>query len=76
MTNEKELKKANCGSSKNPKLFGIDIHVDDSEGVRMEGEKYGFKTIIIQPADEKWVDKILERIKIEEMKLKATKSVI
>src|SRR5262245_53680998 len=31
--------------SKNPPCFGIDLHVDDSEGVRMEGKKYGFDVV-------------------------------
>jgi len=32
--NSRILKKNNCSASKNPNLFDIDIHVDDSEGVR------------------------------------------
>jgi hypothetical protein len=31
--------------SKNPRAFGIDLHVDDSEGVKLEGKKYGFKGV-------------------------------
>lgn len=44
------------------KLFGIDIHIDDSKGVGMEGEKYGFETIIIDTNDQEWVGKVLTRI--------------
>ncbi|MCP4520581.1 MAG: HAD family hydrolase [Cytophagales bacterium] len=58
----KRLRKHQCYASKNPKLFGIDIHIDDLKGVELEGEKYGFKTIIIDPLDKNWVDIILERI--------------
>lgn len=57
-TNRAKLKSHNCNASKNPKLFGIDIHIDDSEGVGIEGKKYGFKTIIINPNDKDWVSKI------------------
>jgi hypothetical protein len=60
--NQKQLRKHNCTSSKNPKLFGIDLHIDDSQGVGMEGEKYGFETIIIELEDAKWGDKILRKV--------------
>lgn len=64
--NQKQLKQNSCNASKNPKLFGIDIHIDDSKGVEIEGKKYGFKTIIVDINDKKWTDKIkeeLERLK-------------
>lgn len=60
--NQKKLKQHRCRASKNPKLFGIDLHIDDSEGVRIEGERYGFRTIIISPDDQHWVQKILSNI--------------
>ena len=60
--NQKQLRQNNCTASKNPRLFGIDIHIDDSKGVGMEGEKYNFKTIIIDTNDIGWVDKIKKRI--------------
>ncbi|NOS72355.1 MAG: hypothetical protein HOP33_20835 [Verrucomicrobia bacterium] len=44
--------------SKYPPAFGIDLHVDDSEGVRMEGEQCGFRVLVIQPGDEDWVTKV------------------
>ena len=43
-------------------MFHIDIHIDDSQGVKMEGEKYGFKTIIISETDENWTQTILKSI--------------
>jgi len=58
--NQKQLKKHNCTASKNPKLFGIDLHIDDSKGVKMEGEKYGFETLIIELEDREWTAKVLE----------------
>ena len=49
--------------SKFPSQFGIDIHVDDSKGVAMEGEKYGFSTIIISDKESDWIQQILMNIK-------------
>jgi FMN phosphatase YigB (HAD superfamily) len=68
-TNQKQLRKNNCTASKNPRLFRIDIHIDDSKGVGMEGKKYGFKTIIIDTNDLEWVDKVKRRIDILEIDL-------
>ena len=48
--------------SKLPSKFGIDIHVDDSKGVEMEGAKYGFKTIIISESEKNWVQLVLKNI--------------
>ena len=48
--------------SKYPLAFGIDQHVDDSIGVQMEGEQYGFRTIVVVPEDENWVEKILDAV--------------
>ncbi|WP_289659606.1 hypothetical protein [Flavobacterium panacagri] len=43
-------------------MFNIDIHIDDSLGVKTEGEKFGFQTIIIHEMDENWIQKILGSI--------------
>ena len=48
--------------SKYPPAFEIDLHVDDSEGVRMEGDEYGFRVIVICPDDESWTKKVLEAV--------------
>lgn len=48
--------------SKNPRAFGITLHIDDSEGVRLEGKKYGFEVIIISPEDRNWTKKVLEKV--------------
>ena len=45
--------------SKNPAAFGIDLHVDDSEGVRMEGKQFGFAVVVVSPDDRDWVEVIL-----------------
>ncbi len=46
-------------ASKLPNRFNIDLHIDDSEGVRMEGIKFGYKTLIIQTSDKDWTEKVL-----------------
>jgi len=49
-------------STKYPPQFGIDLLIDDSEGVRMEGERYGFAVLVISPADAEWVAKVKARL--------------
>jgi len=48
--------------SKYPPAFGIDLHVDDSEGVRMEGDERGFRVLVVNPRDEGWAERVLEAI--------------
>ena len=50
--------------SKYPPKFGIDIHIDNSIGVQLEGEKYNFKTIIISNKNDNWVTELLLNLKI------------
>jgi hypothetical protein len=48
--------------SKYPPAFGIHLHVDDSEGVRMEGDEHGFRVVVIRPDDTHWTQKVLEAV--------------
>jgi hypothetical protein len=48
--------------SKYPPAFSIDIHIDDSKGVEMEGERFNFKTIIITEDHPHWTAFILSTI--------------
>jgi hypothetical protein len=48
--------------SKNPRAFGIDLHVDDSYGVREEGELHGFRVVVVTPDDESWAEKVLAAV--------------
>ncbi|MDJ1185434.1 hypothetical protein [Roseofilum casamattae] len=48
--------------SKNPKWFDIGLHVDDSEGVGLEADRYTFNTIIISPGDRNWTQKIIDKV--------------
>jgi hypothetical protein len=48
--------------SKFPPAFGIDLHVDDSEGVQMEGDEHGFRVVVVRPDDEHWTQKVLDAV--------------
>ena len=61
--NQKVLKSMNINSSKYPTAFDFDIHIDDSKGVGIEGKKFNFKVIIIEPTDKNWIEKIKYEIK-------------
>jgi hypothetical protein len=50
------------GPSKYPPAFGIDLHVDDSEGVALEGERHGFAVVVVSPDDRDWVARVLEAV--------------
>ena len=44
--------------TKYPSSFGIDFLIDDSEGVRVEGERYGFRVLVVAPKDAQWAEKV------------------
>jgi len=46
-------------SSKYPPAFGIDLHIDDSPGLQIEGHRYNFRTIIMGENDPGWTITIL-----------------
>ena len=48
--------------SKFPPAFDIDLHVDDSEGVRIEGNDHGFRVVVVDPQDEHWAQRVLEAV--------------
>jgi hypothetical protein len=52
--------------SKYPPAFGIDLHVDDLEGVGMEGKEHGFRTVIVSPEDPFWAEQVLKAISVYE----------
>ena len=43
--NHQKLKSINISSSKYPTVFGFDLHIDDSKGVEIEGNKHNFKVL-------------------------------
>jgi hypothetical protein len=50
------------GPSKFPPAFGIDLHVDDSEGVAEEGRRHGFDVLVVCPEDLQWAARVLEAV--------------
>jgi hypothetical protein len=44
--------------TKHPPSFGIDLLIDDSEGVRIEGERHGFRMLMVAPEDAQWTAKV------------------
>ncbi|MBJ9975021.1 hypothetical protein IAE35_05855 [Pseudomonas sp. S75] len=46
------------GPSKLPSAFDIDLHVDDSEGVGIEGDDHGFRVVVVCPKDGDWTRKV------------------
>ena len=48
--------------SKHPGRFGVDLHIDDSPGVAVEGQRFGFRTLIIDPGDREWCQMILAEV--------------
>ncbi len=50
------------GPSKFPPAFGIDLHVDDSSGVAMEGADHRFAVLVVSPGDSDWVERVLSEV--------------
>ncbi len=48
--------------SKFPPAFDIDLHVDDSEGVQIEGHHHGFRVVVVRPDDEQWAQRVLDAV--------------
>lgn len=44
--------------TKHPPSFAIDLLIDDSEGVRIESERYSFRMLVVLPEDDQWVPKV------------------
>lgn len=60
--NRNVLNDLNISASKYPPAFKIDLHIDDSIGVKREGEIFAFKTIIVSPDDDHWTETIFNFI--------------
>lgn len=46
--------------SKYPSAFGIHLHIDDSIGVKIEGDRLGFHVVVVDPTDVNWTDHVLK----------------
>ena len=44
--------------SKFPPAFGIDLLIDDSAGVGIEGSRHGFRVLVVDPNDADWIQKV------------------
>ena len=58
--NRRKLKKKGIYCSKFPPAFGIDLHVDDSKGVGLEGVKNNFQTVIVRQSDTDWKNQVMK----------------
>lgn len=59
---DKEMREHKATTSKYPPAFHIDVHVDDSPGLRIEGERSNFRTIIVDENDQNWGQKVLQSL--------------
>lgn len=48
--------------SKYPSRYRIDLHIDDDISVAQNGKIYGFKVLVINIQDDKWIDKVLQKV--------------
>lgn len=44
--------------SKYPPAYGIDLLIDDSDGVALEGKRHGFAVLVVAPDDPDWADRV------------------
>jgi len=50
--------------SKYPPAFGLDVLVDDNEGVFHEGQTHGFPVVRVAPSDADWANHVREALKV------------
>ncbi|NML63887.1 hypothetical protein HHL22_01585 [Hymenobacter sp. RP-2-7] len=48
-------KQVQVRSTKHPPTFGINALIDDSKGVELEGQRFGFPVVQIEPTNTAWV---------------------
>lgn len=51
-------KRGHARLSKDPRVFGIHMHVDNEDIVATQGEQFGFSVVLVAPEDIDWVNKI------------------
>jgi hypothetical protein len=59
---DRKLRENKTRTSKFPPAFNIDVHVDDSPGLRIEGERFNFRTIVVDEHDKNWAQTILKNL--------------
>ncbi|SIO60911.1 hypothetical protein SAMN05444166_6571 [Singulisphaera sp. GP187] len=50
--------------SKYPPAFGIDLLVDESEGVWLESQRHGFEMVLVRPEDSAWADAVMAKARL------------
>jgi hypothetical protein len=45
--------------SKYPPKFQIALHVDDDPSVQQNGERFGFRVVLVSPRDDRWTEPVL-----------------
>lgn len=61
-SHDRHIKHTGISSSKYPPMFGIDLHIDDAEGVGMEARRFGFRAVIITEHDISWTETVLREV--------------
>jgi hypothetical protein len=59
---DKKIKNIGLSCSKYPPMFDIDLHIDDSDGVKIESQRHNFNVIIITEKDRNWTTTVLTEI--------------
>lgn len=57
-----------AASSKYPPAFGIDLLVDNAEGVSIEGKRLGFAVLIVDERDTSWCSRVDWAVREAEMR--------
>lgn len=50
-------------ASKYPPAFGIDLLIDDAEGVALEGTRHGFRVPQVLPGDDAWDRRVRDAVR-------------
>ena len=45
--------------TKRPHAFGIHLHIDNAQGVAIEGQLHGFNVCVVEPRAADWVEQVL-----------------
>lgn len=56
--------------SKYPPAFGINLLIDDSDGVAEEGRRHGFDVLLLSPSDRTWTETVWNAVKTRYRKVK------
>jgi hypothetical protein len=48
--------------SKYPPHFGIDLLIDDLEGMAIEARRHGYRVLVVRPDDERWAETLVAQI--------------